>query len=71
VQKEWSYSQAEHSKPDGWWHPFMIQDGPMRSRALGTSPGEVCTLSRSSSLFHEVKSCTSMCHQTLCSSYWA
>ena len=43
MQKEWSYSQAEHSKPDGWWHPFMIADGPMRSRALATSLGDACT----------------------------
>lgn len=49
VQKEWSYSQAEHSKPDGWWHPFMIADGPMRSRALATSPGDACTSARISS----------------------
>ena len=42
VQKEWSYSQSEHNKPDGWWHPFMIADGPMRSRAVATSPGDAC-----------------------------
>jgi hypothetical protein len=43
VQKVWSYSQAEHCKPDGFWHPFMIKDGPMRSRALATSSGALPT----------------------------
>lgn len=46
-EKRWQYSRAEHQKHDGWWHPFMIADGPMRSRAMAARRGLVTSICHS------------------------
>lgn len=43
-EKIWHFDKANGCRSDGWFHPYIKENGPLRSRLLGISPPRTATV---------------------------